>query len=251
MVTAGNQQPALWRRVIRKGRRILEPGQEGDGREKALLEYVLRETNPGDRDGVIEAFDDFATRRTWLMNIGPEKGAFLDEAIRRARPSRLLELGAYCGYSALLMTRAMPAGAHLWSVERSAANVRIASRIWEHAGVADQVTAVPGWLGDRGVTLRRLADEHGFAPGNLDLLFIDHEKHHYLPDLRRVLDQDWLHPGSVAVADNVKVPGAPDYLAFMRERQGASWHTVEHDTHVEYDPSDEDLVLVSTYLGAR
>lgn len=67
-------------------------------------------------------------------------------------------------------------------------------------------------------------------------MFIDHAKGHYLPDLRRILERGWLHPGSVVVADNIKVPGAPAYHAYLREREGRGWRTVEHDTHVEYQP---------------
>jgi catechol O-methyltransferase len=50
------------------------------------------------------------------------------------------------------------------------------------------------------------------------------------------------------VADNVKMPGAPEYLGYMRAEQGKSWSTVEHDTHVEYVGVLKDLVLESTRL---
>ena len=33
------------------------------------------------------------------------------------------------------------------------------------------------------------------APAQLDLLFIDHDKSAYLPDLQSILDRGWLHPG--------------------------------------------------------
>lgn len=94
---------------------------------------------------------------------------------------KLLELGAYCGYSALRMACVMPMGARLVSVEFSAANAAIARRIWDHAGVGDRVSVVVGSLGDGGDTLARLADEHGFAEGTLDFVFLDHDKDAYLP----------------------------------------------------------------------
>jgi catechol O-methyltransferase len=234
--------------VGRKWRRLLEPGQEGDGREQALVEHVLRATARGDLGGVIDAIDEFASQRSWLMNVGPEKGAILDTAVRRTRPRRVLELGTYCGYSALRIARRMPDGGHLWSVERSGANAGIARQIWRHAGVSDRVTCVQGRLGDR-KTMRRLVEEHGFAAGDVDLVFIDHAKNHYLRDLRRILDRGWLHPGSVVVADNIEVPGAPEYHAFMRAHEGHGWRTTEHHTHLEYRPGIDDLVLESVYLG--
>ena len=55
--------------------------------------------------------------------------------------------------------------------------------------------------------------------------------------------------GSIAVADNVKVPGAPKYREYMRQQQGKLFNTLEHKTHVEYQSSIPDLVLESEYLG--
>ena len=80
-------------------------------------------------------------------------------------------------------------------------------------------------------------------------MFVDHDKAAYLPDLERILGRGWLHAGSVVVADNVKVPGAPKYRAHMRQEEGRSWRTVEHETHVEYQSLFKDLVLESEYLG--
>jgi catechol O-methyltransferase len=183
------------------------------------------------------------------MNVGDEKGEILDRAVQHVQPRRILELGTYCGYSALRIARVMPVDAALYSVEFSQANADIARRIWEHAGVANRVTVVVGSLGDGGGTLARLASEHGFRAGTLDFVFIDHDKSAYLPDLERILDRGWLRPGSVVVADNVKVPGAPAYRAYMRAHQGENWRTVEHSTHVEYQSLLKDLVLESKYLG--
>ena len=160
-----------------------------------------------------------------------------------------MELGTYCGYSALRTARAMPPGAHLWSIEFAAANAEIARRIWDHAGVADRVTAVVGSVGDGGTTLDRLSDEHGFAEGNLDFVFVDHDKAAYLPDLESLLKRRWLHRGSVVVADNVRIPGAPKYRAYMQAEEGSFWRTTEHPTHVEYQTLLKDLVLESEYLG--
>jgi catechol O-methyltransferase len=184
-----------------------------------------------------------------MMNVGDEKGEILDRAVRRASPRLMLELGTYCGYSALRMSRVMPAGARVCSIEFSAANAAIARRIWSHAGIGDELTVVVGTLGDDGATIDRLRTEHGFGEGTVDFVFVDHDKDAYLPDLERILAQRWLHRGSIVVADNVRFPGAPAYKAYMDARQGATWNTTEHDTHVEYQSLIKDLVLESEYLG--
>ena len=236
-------------RMALGARHLLREWQAGDGREEALAGYVLAHSRPGDLDGAIGAVDDFCYRKSIMMNVGDEKGEILDAAIVRAQPSRLLELGAYCGYSALRTTRAMPPGGHLWSIERNAANADIARRIWEHAGVADRVTVAVGAIGDGGRTLDRLASEHGFGEGGVDFVFIDHDKAAYLPDLERLLARGWLHRGSVVVADNVRFPGAPKYRAYMQAEEGKTWRTTGHRAHLEYQTLVKDLVLESEYLG--
>jgi catechol O-methyltransferase len=70
-----------------------------------------------------------------------------------------------------------------------------------------------------------------------------------LPDLLSILDREWLHTGFIVVADNVRIPGAPQYRAYMREQQGSRWNAVEHQTHLEYQSLQADLVLESDYLG--
>jgi catechol O-methyltransferase len=251
-VDAAKGWPA--RRSLPRLVRRLTPGaygQAGDGREQALARHVLANAPFGDLDAVIEAIDDFAYQTAHLINVGDEKGAILDAAIRAARPARLLELGTYCGYSALRIARAMPGGAHLSSIERGAGNAAIAGRLLRHAGVAERVSVLVGRLDDGGTTLERLRSRHGFAQGGLDFVFIDHGKEEYLPDLGRILDQGWLHPGSVVVADNIANPGVPDYLGYMRQHEGTLWSTTEHATHVEYQRQVADLMLESKYLGSR
>jgi catechol O-methyltransferase len=236
-------------RMILGMKRLTTEWQVGDGREDALAEYVLQNARAGDVDDVIRAIDEFCYGQSFMMNVGDEKGELLDGALQNAKPRLILELGTYCGYSALRMARTMPAGARVVSLEFNPANAAIARRIWEHAGISDQLDVVVGTLGDGGKTMDVLEAEHGFERGSVGLVFLDHDKDAYLPDLERILDRGWLRPGSVAVADNVKFPGAPEYRAFMTEQDGRTWHTVEHETHVEYQSLIKDLVLESEYLG--
>lgn len=225
--------------------------QVGDGREDALAAYVESYARQGDPDDVVRAIDEFCYGHSVMMNVGDEKGEILDRAVRRAQPLRLLELGTYCGYSAVRTGRSMPAGASLCTVEFSDANAGVARRILAHAGLADRVTVIVGSLGDGGRTLDRLEAEHGFARGTLDFVFIDHDKAAYLPDIERILERGWLRPNAVVVADNVRIPGAPAYRAYMKAHEGSSWRTVEHDAHVEYQSILPDLVLESDFLGAH
>lgn len=237
--------------VLRAGigiRKFNTTGQLGDGRESAAADYVVTNARRGDIGDVLAKIDEFAYQKSFLVNIGDEKGRLLDAAVRRSDPRLAVELGTYCGYSALRMAAVAPS-ARIVSVELSAANADVARRIWQHAGVADRVTCVVGTIGDGGHTLDVLAAEHGVSAGALDFLFIDHDKNAYLTDLLAIVDRGWLRRGAVVVADNVGFPGSPKYRAYMREQQGRHWRTVEHQTHVEYQSLMPDLVLESDYLG--
>lgn len=236
---------SFWRMAM-GARNITRTGQIGDGREAAAAQYVVDNARRGDIDDVIATLDRFAYRKSFLISVGDEKGALLDNAVRRADPRLALELGTYVGYGALRIARAAPS-ARVFSVELSPANAEIAGRIWAHAGVDDRVACVVGTIGDGGTTLNALT-QRGFGEGLLDLLFLDHDKAAYLADLRRILGRGWLHRGAIVVADNVKMPGAPDYRNYMHEHQGRSWSTTEHKTHGEYQTLLADLVLESEML---
>lgn len=248
----GRRAPFLRWSFIRMAlgmKRLTTEWQVGDGREEALAEHVTSKAVPGELDSAIAAIDEFCYGESFMMNVGDEKGALLDAAIRRAKPRRLLELGTYCGYSALRTAQAMPAHAHLHSLEFNEANAAVARRILGHAGADRRVSVIVGTLGDGGRTIARLEEQHGFTQGSLDFVFIDHAKDAYLPDLDRILAREWLRPGAIVVADNVKLPGAPEYREYMQTHEGHLWRTIEHDTHVEYQSLLKDLVLESEYLG--
>lgn len=237
--------------VLRTGigiRKFTTTGQLGDGREAAAADYVVAHARRGDIDDVLATLDEYAYQKSFLVNVGDEKGKLLGAAVRRSNPKLALELGTYCGYGALLIAGAAPA-ARVFSVELSTDNAEVARRIWEHAGVADRITCVVGTIGDGGGTLNTLHSVHGFGSGAVDFLFIDHDKNAYLADLLALVDRGWLHRGTVVVADNVGFPGSPKYRAYMREQQGKLWNTVEHHAHVEYQTLLGDLVLESDYLG--
>jgi catechol O-methyltransferase len=230
-------------------KRLTTEWQVGDGREAKLAEYVLAKARRGDAADAIRVIDEYAYNRSFLINVGDEKGRILDDAVARAKPARILELGTYCGYSSLRMAVAAPS-AKIVSIEFSPANADIARRIHEHAGVSSRVAVVVGTLGDGGKTIDVLRREHGFGPGSVDLVFLDHDKAVYLSDLRLILDQGWLRTGALVVGDNIKFPGAPEYRAYMVENEGKRWRSKEHETHAEYQTVIKDIVLVSEYLGA-
>ena len=111
----------------------------------------------------------------------------------------------------------------------------IATKIVEFAGLQSRVTIKVGTVETKIDYLRSL--------GPIDLLFIDHIKSGYKPDVQLLEGAGLIQPGSVLVADNCLIPGAPDYVAYIKDNP--QYDSVCHETLLEY--SDKvDHVWVST-----
>ena len=154
---------SFWR-IIFGMKHLTTEWQVGDGREARLVDYVVERARRNDPADVIRIIDEYCYNESFLINVGDEKGRILDDAVAKAKPSRVLELGTYCGYSSLRMAVVAPS-AQIVSIEFNPANADIARRIHEHAGVSGRVTVVVGTLGDGGKTIDALSNAHGFGPG--------------------------------------------------------------------------------------
>ena len=80
---------------------------------KRALKHVLENCGyaRGKPDLAMAAMDKYiVSGGGFLMNIGPEKGEIIDNEMARANPKAVVELGTYCGYSAVRMARFLKAG---------------------------------------------------------------------------------------------------------------------------------------------
>lgn len=212
-------------------------------REQRLLAFVRASARPGDAEAVLGAMDLFATTQRFLMNIGPIKGAVLRDALLHARPRRVLEIGAYCGYSAVLIgatlaaTSNAPGDGKLLSIERSRRFAKVAAGVIAHAGLGDTVDLHNGTLSD---FIAQFTEP-------FDLVFLDHWKDEYLPDLERLESAGLLRAGTVVVADNIGFFTVPDYLEHVRN--GGRYDSRCVQASVEYHPELHDAVEVSIFRG--
>lgn len=66
-------------------------------------------------------------------------GAILDSVVMETSPSTVLELGTYCGYSAVRIARLLSPATRLITVEMNPEYVCVARQVIHHAGMQDKV----------------------------------------------------------------------------------------------------------------
>ncbi|XP_062929289.1 catechol O-methyltransferase-like isoform X1 [Mobula hypostoma] len=199
----------------------------GTSRESRILEYVLRNAVRGDAKSVVDNIDNYCREKEWAMNVGDEKGAILDRVLEETNPSTVLELGTYCGYSALRMVCVLKPGARLLTIEFNPTSARVAKQIFHFAGVENKVELLEGASDDIIPQLKNQC-----RVDTVDFVFLDHWKDRYQPDTRLLEECGLLREGSVLLADNVISPGAPEFLRYVRNNP--RYECTHYASHLEY-----------------
>ena len=208
-----------------------------------VLTYIEKCAAPGDAKAVLQAFEYFGKKYP-MYSIGATKGKILDSAVATARPKRIVEVGSFLGYSAVRMAAKLPGDGMLACVEGNQEFARTAEGVVARAGLSDRVRFFVGLASDE---ISNVAKTMGRA----DLVFLDHCKECYAPDLGRMEAAGLVAKGTVVVADNVVFPGAPGYLdkvaapAYATVLRPAPYEAVGWETRWK---EVDDAMSVSTKL---
>lgn len=162
---------------------------------------------------VLEAIDDYARTKKYLMNVGEDKGRIVAGLIKEIKPRVMVECGGYVGYSAVLFGAALreAGGQRYWCFERDPVFAAITSSLVDLAGLNDVVRVE---VGASDACIRRLHSSGELQ--HVDMMFLDHYKPAYTIDLKLCEELKLVTPGSVITADNVIKPGNPPYLEYVR-----------------------------------
>ncbi|MCM1338013.1 MAG: O-methyltransferase [Candidatus Amulumruptor caecigallinarius] len=135
-------------------------------------------------------------RRTHLQCVYPRmcsghlQGRLLRMIAAMVRPHRIIELGAFTGYSAMALAEGMPEGAELHTIE---ADDEIEDTLRANIATSPRAADIHVHIGDALEVLPTLG-------GEWELAFIDANKRHYVEYLEALLPQ--MAPGAFILADN-------------------------------------------------
>lgn len=131
-----------------------------------------------------------------VMQISPEQGQLMMLLLELLGARKTLDVGTFTGYSALVAALALPADGKVVTCDISAANMAIAQRYFEEAGMTNKMIVK---LGPAIQTLESLLAE-GEA-SSYDFAFIDADKTNY--DDYYELSLRLLRRGGLIAIDNV------------------------------------------------
>ena len=159
------------------------------------------------------------------MASGHLQGRLLKMLVRMARPKNILEVGTFCGYSAICMAEGLDEGGMVYTYEIND-ELEDFTRPWiEGSDVADRIRFI---IGDAVKEAPRLGIE-------FDMAFIDGDKRTYTEAYEMALKV--LRPGGFLLADNTLWDGHVLDTPRPADRQTIGIETfndfIAHDTRVE------------------
>ncbi len=147
-----------------------------------------------------------STQRKFLPIIGPIKGKYLADMVRKSQAKKVLEVGTLVGYSSILIASNLPLEGRVDTIEINPQSADIARENIRKAGMQDKITVHVG---------NALEVIPGLK-GKYDLAFIDAAKNEYMDYLR--LAEPLLKKNGILFADNVKIFASDmrDFLDYVR-----------------------------------
>lgn len=169
---------------------VADMPQSHDGREEALLAFIIAHPDiqniKGNPSKLLQVIDEFSYTHEFLISIGGHKAKILSDLIAKEKPSVVVELGGYLGYSAILFADVMRKNPgsegkkfQVWSLEMSTEFAAIAEKLIDIAGLSDIVTVV---VGPAEESIRMLKEVGKLAA--VDMLFLDHAEELYVSDFK-------------------------------------------------------------------
>ena len=101
------------------------------------------QTTVSNADEVLRLIEK-ASEKNFLPIIGPHKGKFLVEEVRKAKPHHVLEVGTLIGYSAILMGKELDDKAEIVTIEIHRDEAELAGKNIVKANIPANVKIITG-----------------------------------------------------------------------------------------------------------
>ncbi len=159
--------------------------------DKRIEDYCISKSNTPGTD--CESIENYTRQNVSgaQMLIGKLEGSILGFLIRANGAKRVLEIGTFTGYSALVMAENLPQDGELITVDINVETVQLAKKFWGQSAHGSKIKSLLG----NGLESIKVLE------GQFDFVFIDADKKGYLEYLKIALEK--LSPRGMIVVDNV------------------------------------------------
>ena len=169
--------------------------------ELAHYQYIQHINGP-EHPVLREVREETARMPEAEMQIAPDQAQFMQLQLHMLGAERVLEIGAFTGYSALAMALALPERGKVVTLDQSEEWTDRARVFWNKAGLTDRIELR---LGMASRTLVNMIEKEHLT-GSFDAAFIDADKEHYEYYFERCMDL--VKPGGLIMIDNAFRGGA-------------------------------------------
>jgi caffeoyl-CoA O-methyltransferase len=190
--------------------------------DRRIEEYARRHSTPA--EPLLEELSEATQRELGLevMLSGPVVGRLLQLLVWTTKSRRVLEIGTFSGYSALMIAAGLPEDGHIDTCERDAERAEVAKRFFDRSPLGGRITL---HVGPALETIGRL-------DGSFDFVFIDADKEGYVDYYEAVVPR--LDEQGLIVADNTLSSGR------VLSGEGTA---VDFNEHVAADPRTVQVLL--------
>jgi len=160
------------------------------------------------------------SKETWQKVLNPRmlsgafQGRFLSMISKLIRPTSILEIGTYTGYSALCLAEGMSSEGEIITIDKNEELQTLQNKYFDKSGYRNQIVQKVG----NAVNIIPKIDK------KFDLVFIDADKSNYVNYFHLIIDK--MNSGGIILSDNVLWSGK----------------VVE-----ELDPKDTDTIVLLAY----
>jgi len=163
------------------------------------------------------------------MLSGHLQGAFLQMISHMVKPSAILEIGTFTGYSAICLAQGLLAEGSLTTIDCNPEMEDFAKPYFEEAGLTDKITLITG------DAIEIVAE----LQGPFDLVFIDADKENYINYFNLVFPK--VSPGGYILADNTLWYGKVIQAGAESDRETAG--IVSFNKHVQQHKGVENVLI--------